>query len=400
MSPDGSLELIRRSRVVDGPDPDVNDLLEQVRLVDHHTHSIVPGRVAPSDYALMLSESDRPAATAAAGLETQLGFAARRWIGPLLGLTIDARHERFLETRLALSNEAAAAVLLPAARMGRLLVDTGFRASELVPTETLASLAGAPVGVVVRLEAVAERVAVEGVAAAEFGSAVRDAIERELTGGAIGLKSIVAYRTGLDIEPGRPADREVERAAALWLRAAAASGRVRLDEPVLLRLLLWTAVDTGRPLQIHTGFGDPDLDLQRSDPLLLTEFLRRTEGSSDVLLLHTYPYHRQAGYLAQMFRHVYCDIGLAINHVGAQAAHVLAESLELAPFRKVLFSSDAWGLPDLHLLGSWLFRRAMARVVGGWVSGGDWSHSEARRVIELIAGENANRVYLGAGQSE
>ena len=100
-----------------------------------------------------------------------------------------------------------------------------------------------------------------------------------------------------------------------------------------------------------------------------------------------------------MFRHVHSDVGLAIPYVGAQAAHVLAESLELAPFRKVLFSSDAWGLPDLHLLGSWLFRRAMAQVVGGWVSRGDWSLADARRVIELIAGENANRVYLGDASS-
>ena len=384
---------------MNGPDPDVNDLLERVRLVDHHTHSIVPGQITSADYAFMLSESDRPAAAAAAGLETQLGLAARRWIGPLLGLAIDAPLDGFLERRLALSNDAAAAILLPAAGLSRLIVDTGFRAGELIPTETLGSLAGAPASVVVRIEAIAERLASEGVTAAEFGSAVRDAIEAELAAGAVGLKSIVACRTGLDIEPGCPADREVERAAAAWPRGVSMSARVRLDEPVLLRLLLWTAVDTGRPLQIHTGFGDPDLDLRRSDPLLLTEFLRLTEGASDVLLLHTYPYHREAGYLAQMFRHVHSDVGLAIPYVGAQAAHVLAESLELAKFRKVLCSSDAWGLPDLHLLGSWLFRRAMAQVVGGWVSRGDWSLADARRVIELIAGENANRVYLGDASS-
>jgi predicted TIM-barrel fold metal-dependent hydrolase len=378
---------------VNGPDPDVNELLERVELVDHHTHSIVGGPVAAADYEFMLSESDRSSAAAAAGLDTQIGFAARRWIGPLLGLRPNDPEDRFLGARLALTNEKAAARLLPAAGLERLIVDTGFRGDEILSAAGLGVLAKVPVSTVVRLEAIAERLALEGVPAAGFGSAVRDAVEAELAAGAVGLKSIIAYRAGLDVDPARPRGAEVVDSADRWLREVARDGRARLVDPVLLRLLLWTAVDTGRPLQVHTGFGDPDLDLDRADPLLLTEFLRQTDGACPVLLLHCYPFHRNAGYLAQMFAHVYVDVGLAINYVGAQAPVVLAESLELAPFRKVLFSSDAWGLPDLHLLGSWLFRRAMARAIGGWVAGGDWSRHDALHVIELIAFENARRVY-------
>jgi len=154
-----------------------------------------------------------------------------------------------------------------------------------------------------------------------------------------------------------------------------------------------TAALTGRPLQIHTGYGDSDLDLHRSDPLLLTDFLRATEHTCPVLLLHTYPFQRNAGYLAQMFPHVFVDVGLAVNYVGAQGPQVIAESLEVAPFTKVLFSSDAWGVPELHLLGSWLFRRGLARVLGDWVARDDWSLSDAERVVGLVAGGNARRVY-------
>ena len=74
------------------------------------------------------------------------------------------------------------------------------------------------------------------------------------------------------------------------------------------------------------------------------------------MLLHCYPYHREAGYLAHCFEHVYADVGLAINYTGAQATQVIAESLELAPFHKALFSSDAWGAAELYSLGSILFR--------------------------------------------
>lgn len=67
--------------------------------------------------------------------------------------------------------------------------------------------------------------------------------------------------------------------------------------------------------------------------------------------------------------------------------------MELAPFTKLLFSSDAWGAPELHLLGSWLWRRAMSRVVGDWVVRGDWSRADGERAIRLVASENARRVY-------
>jgi predicted TIM-barrel fold metal-dependent hydrolase len=144
---------------------------------------------------------------------------------------------------------------------------------------------------------------------------------------------------------------------------------------------------------VHTGFGDTDLDLQRADPALLTPFLRATEGLAPVLLLHTYPYHRNAGYLAQMFGHVHMDVGLALHHTGAASERIVAESLELAPLTRILFSSDAWGLPELHLLGSWLFRRGLARTLGRWVDAGDWSLDDARRAIELIGWANAERVY-------
>jgi predicted TIM-barrel fold metal-dependent hydrolase len=110
-------------------------------------------------------------------------------------------------------------------------------------------------------------------------------------------------------------------------------------------------------------------------------------------MLRCYPYHRQAGYLAHTYPHVYLDVGLAINHMGARAAAVVGESLELAPFGKILFSSDAWGPPELHYLGALLWRRATAEVLGGWVESGDWALADAIRVAELIGAQNARRIY-------
>jgi predicted TIM-barrel fold metal-dependent hydrolase len=93
------------------------------------------------------------------------------------------------------------------------------------------------------------------------------------------------------------------------------------------------------------------------------------------------------------YPHVYLDVGLAANYLGARAAAVVAESLELAPFGKVLFSSDAWGPAELHYLGAVQWRRATAQVLGGFVADGEWTEAEALRIAAMIGGGNARRVY-------
>ena len=378
--------------VCDGPDATVNETLERIPLVDHHVHSIVSGPVDATAFVGLLSESDRPAASRVAGWDSQLGFAVRRWCAPLLGLEPHVASEAYLSHRLSLHSQEAAAVLLPAAGLDELLIDTGFRAPELMEIDQLGRLAQARVRTIVRLETIAEDLARTGVDAAGYAGAFRDALAAAMTT-AVGCKSVIAYRQGLDFDPAPPTDTEVTTAAGGWLREVEATGRIRLTDPVLLRFGLWAGARTGRPLQVHVGFGDTDLDLNRADPALMTDFLRATETVCPVMLLHTYPFQRNAGYLAQMFPHVYVDVGLAVIHTGAASDRVIAESLELAPFRKVLFSSDAWGLPELHLVGSLLFRRGLSRVVGGWVTSGDWSAADAGRVIGDIAGANARRVY-------
>lgn len=375
---------------VDGPVPEVTAAIADARLVDHHVHSIVRQVPDAPAYLAMLTESDRPSAVA--GWDTQLGIAVRRWCAPLLGLEPSVDGGTYLERRLSLGPEEAAAVFLPPAGIGTLLVDTGFRADALLDLPALARISGARVRVIARLEAIAEALARSGVSAAGYPAAFRDALGDALAT-SVGFKTVLAYRGGLGIDPGPPSETDVVDRAGRWLAEVEATGKARLTDRVLLRFGIWEAAGTGRPLQFHTGFGDSDLDLHLVDPSLLTPFLRRTEGLCPVLLLHTYPFHRTAGYLAQMFGHVHVDVGLAVNHAGAASERIIAESLELAPLTRVLFSSDAWGLPELYLLGSLLFRRGLTRTLGRWVAAGDWSLPDALRAVELIGHENAERVY-------
>lgn len=357
-------------------------------LVDHHCHGVHRREVDAAGFAGYLTEAALPPAPGTTFFDTQTGFAVRRWCPPLLGLEAHCPPEHYLARRRELGPDETRRRLLTATGIGSYLLDTGLPGDLTGPDET--AVAGGGTGYeVVRLETLAETVAATATDAEEFTAALDHAV-RAAARTAVAFKSVAAYRHGLALDPRPPGPDTVRTAARDWF----ATGARRLTDPALLRHLVELALATGRPLQLHTGFGDPDLRLDHADPALLTDFLRATaDTGTDIVLLHCYPYHRQAAYLANVFPHTYADLGLTLTHTGARAAAVLAEFLELAPFGKLLFSTDAYGLPELYTVGSALFRTALHTVLGAWTAAGDWSHDDARRVGAMVAADNARRIY-------
>jgi uncharacterized protein len=359
-------------------------------LVDHHVHGALRAAVDRARFESMISEGPR-GPSAGTQFDSQIGFAIRRWCAPVLGLEPHAPADEYWQHRCELGEEEVNRRLLGASGTALYLLETGYLGDAVLSPDEHARAASAAAREVVRLETVAEAL-LERVDSPRDFVAGYPSVLAEATRSAVGTKSIIAYRAGFDVDPARPDDDEVVRAVERQLRSA--TDGVRVDDPVLLRYLLWCGVDRGLPLQLHSGYGDPDLDLHRANPLLLMPWLRQVEPTGvPVMLLHNYPFHREAGYLAQMFDNVYFDVGLAINYAGSQSLQVIAESLEVAPFTKQLYSSDAWGPSELHFLGALLWRRGVSRVVGRWVQDGEWSQGDAERVLGLIGHENAERVY-------
>jgi uncharacterized protein len=364
-----------------------------LRLVDHHVHGVLAAELDQSGIEGLLSESSSPAPPGTTAFDSQLGFAVRRWCAPVLDLDPLAPATDYVRRRMELGNAEASRRLLSAAGVGTWLVDTGYQSDAVTTAGELAQLSGAPALEIARLESIAERLAGVSGGAGRFADELTAAVQ-QAAATAVGFKSIAAYRGGLDFDPARPRRAEVEAAAGRWLQQIESGGPARLENQVLIRHGIWSALDTGLPVQLHTGYGDTDSRLHRSDPALLHDFLLASEHSgAPVMLLHCYPYHRQAGAMAALFPHVYMDVGEALNHVGARSAAVLAEALELTPFHKMLYSSDAFGLAELHYLGAAGFRRDLALLTGELVAGGAWSASDAARVSEMIAAGNASRVY-------
>ena len=366
----------------------VHEALTAARLVDHHCHGVVVDALDRTGFESLLTEG--AAWPGISPFDSPVGVAVRRHCAPLLDLPRHAPPDAYLARRAELGPQEVNRRFLTAAGTDVFCVDTGYAAERLTTPAELARAADGTAYEIVRLEGVAEAVAARGVEpdayADEFRAAALEAVGRP---GVVAVKSVAAYRTGFDLDPARPSDAEVARAAADWLAHGG-----RLADPVLVRHLLWTAVDLGLPLQLHTGFGDSDIRMHRVDPTHLTDWLHLTAGTIPVLLLHCWPYQRQAAYLAAVFEQVYLDVGLTLHYVGpARSRAILAEALEITPFRKLLYSSDAYGVAEFHLLGALSFRQGLAGLLQERVDADELSLPDALRVAAWASGDNARRLY-------
>jgi predicted TIM-barrel fold metal-dependent hydrolase len=366
----------------------VHDALAAARLVDHHCHGVVTDGLDRTGFESLLTEG-----TVWPGIspfDSPVGVAVRRHCAPLLGLPRHAPPDAYLARRAELGPHEVNRRFLTAAGTDVFCVDTGYTPDRITSPGELAAIAGGTAYEVVRLESVAEAVAARGVEPGAYADVFRAAaLEAVGRPDVVAVKSVAAYRTGFDLDPARPSDAEVTRAAAAWLARGG-----RLADPVLVRHVLWTAVDLGLPLQLHTGFGDSDIRMHRVDPTHLTDWLHLTAGTVPVLLLHCWPYQRQAAYLAAVFEQVYLDVGLTLHHVGpARSRAILAEALEITPFRKLLYSSDAYGVAEFHLLGAVSFRQDLAALLQERVDADELSLRDALRIAAWTSGDNARRLY-------
>ncbi|KAK9289399.1 hypothetical protein L1049_007554 [Liquidambar formosana] len=150
------------------------------------------------------------------------------------------------------------------------------------------------------------------------------------------------------------------------------------------------------PMQIHTGFGDKDLDLRLSNPLHLRTLLEDERFSKcRIVLLHaSYPFSKEASYLASVYPQVYLDFGLAVPKLSVHGmVSSVKELLELAPIKKVMFSTDGFAFPETFYLGAKKAREVVFSVLRDACMDGDISIPEAVEAAKDIFAQNAIHFY-------
>ncbi len=220
---------------------------------------------------------------------------------------------------------------------------------------------------------------------------------RELAPSVAAFKSVVANRSGLEI--GRHNLVELERAYSELRRSQPLGQSPRINSKPLLDSMLWIALklasETGKVVQFHTGYGNPTLDLRLANPLGLRGVLEAPElRELKTVLLHSYPFVREAGYLASSYRGVYLDLGLIIPAGSVHAMRTaLHEATHLAPISKVLFSTSARHSPEMFWIAARWGRRVVAEVLEQATFNGDLTSKEADWAAQRILSLNAAELY-------
>jgi predicted TIM-barrel fold metal-dependent hydrolase len=370
--------------------------LAAIPIVDNHCHSLL--RDQPADdlaFRNHLTESYIPE-VARDDVPHSLGWHwAIRELASFLGCdpTPDAVHA----TRREWGVQRLASEIVKRANFKTWLVDTGYGSGTTFSLDELrAMVPGLEIREIARLEPLIERLILEADDFDSFLSVYEASVSDLRRSGYVGMKSVIAYRSGLQIEAvARPTAADAFRAVHSVARR---QGGLRIESKPLLDFLIVMAVEQAArqnvPIQFHTGLGDPDLDLTKVDPAALRLiFADRYRGAPIVLLHSGYPYVRSASYCAAMFPNVYADLGEVNLFAPGDYRGIVREMLGLAPANKILFSTDASLIPELYWLGSVLGRRALGQVLDEHIADGFIGEMVAMQFAEMILWRNAERVY-------
>jgi uncharacterized protein len=229
----------------------------------------------------------------------------------------------------------------------------------------------------------------------EFQRRYDDTIADALTNqGFKGVKSIIAYRTGLDVSPlSRTPDQGFQALDAI--RRGLGGGSMKKLRDHLLCRALDLCMEHDVPMQIHTGMGDFEVNLVLCRPAYLMELLRfPAYRGCRVLLVHTgYPYHREAAYMANVLPRVWCDLSEGIPFAGNAAWDILRGVMAMAPLTKICYGSDGFKVPEIMYTSAKLGKQAVSSVLAELVSDGMLSQCDAESAAGLILSGNARELY-------
>ena len=370
--------------------------LSDLKIIDHHAHALFHEAVWRSTpLEAYLSEAYDPVMLDKFVPHNVFALRSYRELAGFYGC--EPTRQAVLEARAKWDYSTLCRTMLAQSGIEEIYVDDGIWLDQMQPLDQNMVSIGVPCKRVLRLETELANLIVQYDSYAD----VLTAFERHLYALAptlIGFKSIIAYRSGLEVM--QPTPNQAEAAFTAFRRGLSPTEIApRVADKVLLDSALWVglrvAAETGLPIQFHTAYGDPDLDLRLANPLHLRGILESPElRGLRLVMLHCYPFMREAGYLASVYSSAYLDIGLTIPYLSTHAMRTsILEALHLAPISKVLFSTDASRTPELFWLAARHGRRMVAAALEQMVADTDLTTLEAQWAAERILRGNSLELY-------
>jgi uncharacterized protein len=311
----------------------------------------------------------------------------------------ERNEDDILAARNRLGSDALLEHLLRAANIDTLVLDPAYPLSSVCYTpERMGQLGHCRAFKMLRLETLMQEL-IPGYSDFDevierFADQVRHAHEH----GYCALKSIVAYRTGLNI-----AEWSKDEAAAAFLEArlqVTEQGALRIAHKPLIDYLLHIAFQEAAeqqlPIQFHTGYGDSDTDMRLGNPLQLREVLERGDyhGMAIVLLHESYPYCQLGAYLAAIYPHVYFDLSYTIPFLDKlEMLAFTRQALSVAPASKLMFSTDGIHLPEMHWAGAIRGRAIIGQVLDEMIDADEIDENQGYDIAQQVLHDTAYAVY-------
>lgn len=325
---------------------------------------------------------------------TLFGLALRRWLASLLGCE-PAKDAIVVARDAALRGDPAgyARRLLDAERVVAVIADEGYPQPTIPREDFETALGGVPVHRVGRIEPWI----VEARESGTFDDTV-GAFEQLMNraGGdprLVGFKTIIAYRTGLDVTDPSPAG-----AAAAYERWRADGWRESREhaKPVrdfLLRRAFGLAKEHDRPFHVHVGGGDPDVNLEHATPRDVFSFFVEHQDIPIVMIHAGYPWVAEASYVASVLPNVYLDVSELVPWGWGQIDWSLEMILGAVPGAKVFHGSDESSEPEMFPTSARLVRNALERVLTTFVERDFLSVEDAHRIGRGVLADNVRRLH-------
>jgi len=368
--------------------------LTTIPIIDHHAHPLLPASAIQTalDFQQWFTESTDPEIHVRHVPHTLFFRSAIRWLAELLNC--EPTVEAVLTARSERPYEVWVQQLFDEANIRVLLCDYGYQGPGAYTHLEQQALLPCQVEPILRLETLAEELIVAQDTFAQLCERFEAIVGQARQAGYVALKSIIAYRSGLNIDP--PDAQAAATAFTSLKEESRRTGRVRLASKPLCDYLLWLALAQAEgqalPVQFHTGFGDRDADLRVANALHLKSIIEQTKAP--LILLHAnWPYDRAAAHLAAIYPNVWLDLSLAIPFATAGIPAMLRDVLGMAPFSKIMFATDAFTMPEIFWLAARWGRWGLDRVFDEFIAAGFLSGDEAWAAAEAILGGNARLVY-------
>lgn len=253
-------------------------------------------------------------------------------------------------------------------------------------------MTGARIWEISRIEPIMVSLAAKKLSFDDFISQYRKRLQDDLKDEqVVGLKTIIAYRSGLEVFDMNKEDAEKDYEKFVTDERVPA----KAFRDYCFHIAMEACTEADKFMHIHTGIGDGEVVMTKASPSFLLDTLRKEKyKDTKVHLVHGgYPWMEEAAFIVSILPNVYMDISLQNPFSGHGVERIISQVLELAPFDKVMYGSDAFTVPEMNWMGVKLFIECFERVLNDWVEKDYMSPEKAKFIGEMILYRNFEKIY-------